>query len=160
MSLYAKLGFDVREPLVCVQGQAINDPHAIEGHRVRPATPGDVDACCDVARRVHGHDRRTELTMAVSQGAARVVEHGGRVVGYSTDIGFFGHSVALGDEGIKALIAGAERFSGPGFLLPSRNGEVFRWCLARGLKVVQPMTLMTTGLYSEPRGAFLPSILF
>jgi predicted N-acetyltransferase YhbS len=160
MSLYAKLGFDVREPLVCVQGQPMNDPHAFDGYRVRPATPHDVDACCDVARRVHGHDRRTELMMALSQGTARVVEHGGRVAGYSTDLGFFGHSVALGDEGVMALIAGAERFSGPGFLLPSRNGQVFRWCLSRGLKVVQPMTLMTTGLYNEPRGAFLPSILF
>ena len=48
----------------------------------------------------------------------------------------------------------------PGLLLPSRNGEVFRWCLARGLRVVQPMTLMSLGLYNEPRGAFLPSILF
>jgi len=160
MSLYTKLGFDVREPLVCVQGQAIGNPNAVEGHRVRPATAHDVDACCDVARRVHGHDRRSELTMAVSQGTARVVEHGGQVVGYSADLGFFGHSLALGDEGVMALIAGAERFTGPGFLLPSRNAQVFRWCLSRGLKVVQPMTLMTTGLYNEPRGAFLPSILF
>jgi hypothetical protein len=29
-----------------------------------------------------------------------------------------------------------------------------------GLKVVQPMTLMTRGLYGEPSGAWLPSILY
>jgi hypothetical protein len=33
-------------------------------------------------------------------------------------------------------------------------------CLDRGLPMVQPMTLMTIGLYNEPQGAYLPSILF
>jgi hypothetical protein len=37
---------------------------------------------------------------------------------------------------------------------------MLRWCLANGLRVVQPMTLMTTGLYNEPAGAWLPSIMF
>jgi hypothetical protein len=32
--------------------------------------------------------------------------------------------------------------------------------LEKGLKVVQPLTLMSRGLYNEPRGAFMPSILF
>ena len=32
--------------------------------------------------------------------------------------------------------------------------------LANGLRVVQPMTLMSTGLYNEPAGAWLPSVLF
>ena len=42
----------------------------------------------------------------------------------------------------------------------TRNGELFRWCLGNGLRVVQPMTLMSLGLYSEPKGAFLPSVLY
>ena len=29
-----------------------------------------------------------------------------------------------------------------------------------GLRVVQPMTLMSMGLYNEPKGAFLPSVLY
>jgi predicted N-acetyltransferase YhbS len=160
MSLYTKLGFDVREPLVCMNGNAVNDPDAVAGHRVRPMKADDVDACCDVCRRVHGHERRSELAFALSGDAARVVERAGRIVGYTTDVGFFGHTVALDNAGLVALLAAAERFSGPGFLLPSRNGEAFRWCLSRGLKVIQPMTLMSTGLYNEPRGAFVPSILF
>jgi hypothetical protein len=61
---------------------------------------------------------------------------------------------------LKALIAAAPEITGPGFLLPTRNSEVFHWCLNQGLRVTQPMTLMSTGLYNEPRGAFLPSILF
>lgn len=45
-------------------------------------------------------------------------------------------------------------------LVPTRNAALFRWCLENGLRVVQPMTLMTIGLYNEPAGAYLPSILF
>jgi len=35
-----------------------------------------------------------------------------------------------------------------------------RWCLSRGLHIVQTMTLMTIGLYNQPDGAWLPSILY
>jgi len=56
-----------------------------------------------------------------------------------------------------ALIAAATEFPGPGFLLPTRNHEVFAWCLANNLKLVMQMTLMTIGLYNEPNGAYLPS---
>jgi len=37
---------------------------------------------------------------------------------------------------------------------------LFRWCLDNGLRVVEPMTLMSVGLYNEPVGAFLPSVLY
>jgi predicted N-acetyltransferase YhbS len=158
MSLYTKLGFDVREPLVCMNGEPIGKP--LEGYSARKVTEADLDACAEVCRRVHGHDRNGELAMAVGQGQATLVERGAKVVGYATDVGFFGHAVALDNPALLALIAAAPRFSGPGFLLPSRNGEVFRWCLANGLRMVQPMTLMSLGLYNEPRGAFMPSVLF
>ena len=45
-------------------------------------------------------------------------------------------------------------------IVPARNAELFRFCLSHGLKVVQVMTLMTTGLYNEPAGAFLPSVVY
>jgi hypothetical protein len=77
-----------------------------------------------------------------------------------TGVGFFGHTVAESNDDLKALIAAAAEFAGPGFLLPTRNSEVFRWCLEQGLRVTQPLTLMSIGLYNEPRAAFLPSILF
>jgi hypothetical protein len=31
---------------------------------------------------------------------------------------------------------------------------------SNGLRVVRPMTLMSSGLYNEPAGAYLPPILF
>jgi hypothetical protein len=58
------------------------------------------------------------------------------------------------------LIAAAAEFPGPGVLLPTRNHEMFQWCLNRGLKLVFQMTLMSIGLYNEPAGAYLPSILY
>ncbi len=158
MSLYAKLGFDIREPLVVMQGQAIGLVPA--GHVVRPATPNDLAACDAICRRVHGHERSGELSDAIAQGTARVVEREGRITGYTTVLGFFGHAVAESNAQLQALIGAAEDFAGPGLLLPTRNTELFRWCLHHGLKVVEPMTLMSLGLYNEPAGAFLPSILY
>ena len=89
-----------------------------------------------------------------------VVEREGRVTGYATVIGFFGHAVGETNRDLEALIGAAKEFAGPGFLLPIRNGEVFRWCLEQGLRVTQPLTLMSKGSYDEPAGAFLPSILY
>jgi hypothetical protein len=71
-----------------------------------------------------------------------------------------GHAVGESNEDLKALIGAAAAFAGPGFLLPTHNSELFRWCLQQGLRVVQPMNLMSLGLYNQPSGVFLPSILF
>lgn len=157
LSLYAKLGFEVREPLANLQGPAIDEQ--VPGYDVRPATEDDLDACNGLCLKVHGHHRGQELLEAIGQGSASVVEHGGRISGYTTMSGFFGHTVGEGNEDLKALIGAAPGFPGPGFLLPARNGEVLRWCLGRGLRIVQPMTLMSVGLYNEPKGSFMPSVM-
>ena len=54
----------------------------------------------------------------------------------------------------------ARRRTIPEGILPARNAELLRWSLEHGLRVVQPNTLMSIGLYNEPAGAWLPSILF
>ena len=82
------------------------------------------------------------------------------IAGYATETAFFGHAVAETNEDLKALIGSAPAFGGPGFLLPTRNHDVFRWCLEQGLRLVKQTTLMTMGLYSEPAGAWLPSVLY
>jgi predicted N-acetyltransferase YhbS len=158
LSLYSKLGFDVQEPLSTMNGPAVNT--SFTGYKVRKATEADQEACNRLCFAVHGIDRRVELAGAISSGAAEVVEHDGSITGYTTGLGFFGHSVAASNTALKALIGAAPAFNGPGFLLPTRNAEVLRWCLNNGLQIIQPMSLMTKGLYNEPRGAFLPSILY
>ena len=158
LALYTKVGFDMREPLSNLQGEAIEQE--IPGYAIRSATEGDLEACNELCLKVHGHDRGAELLEAVRQGTATVVEHGGRITGYTTMVGFFGHTVGESNEELKALIGAAPAFPGPGFLLPTRNSEVLRWCLERGLRIGQPLSLMSLGLYNEPRGAFMPSILY
>jgi ribosomal protein S18 acetylase RimI-like enzyme len=158
LSLYAKLGFVVREPLSCMQGPAIQKTPP--GYRVRPAKAEDLAACNDLCMRVHGHDRSGELSDAIQQGTAVVAESRRRITSYASSIAFFGHAVGETNEDLEALVAAATAFQGPGILVPTRNAALFRWCLESGLRVVQPMTLMTVGLYNEPAGAYLPSILF
>jgi len=158
LSLYAKLGFVVREPLACMQGQPVG--RTLPGYYVRPAVLSDLSACNRLCWQVHGHDRDGELSDAVQQGTAVVAESDGRIKAYASCLAFFGHAVAEANEGLQALIAAATEFQGPGLLVPTRNAELFRWCLETGLRVIQPMTLMTAGLYNEPAGAYLPSILF
>ncbi len=158
LGLYTKLGFDAREPLSTIQGPRIGSTPP--GLKVRLATESDVTVCDALCLAVHGHDRSAELRESITQGSATVVERHGRITGYSTAVGFFGHSVAETNPDLQALIAAASAFAGPGFLLPTRNAEVLRWCLAHGLRIVQPMTLMSVGLYDEPRGAFMPSVLY
>jgi len=68
--------------------------------------------------------------------------------------------VGEANQDMKALIAAAPEIGGGGFLLPTRNSELFRWCLQNGLRLVHQMTLMTIGLYNEPAGAYLPSVLY
>ncbi len=158
LSLYTKLGFDAREPLSAIQGPRLNV--TIPGHIVRKARMADASACNVLCRRVHGHDRPGEVADAIAQGRATVTERAGRITGYATLIGFFGHAVGETNGDLQALIGAADVFEGPGFLVPTRNGDLLRWCLEHGLRVVQPMTLMSVGLYNQPVGAFLPSVLF
>jgi GNAT superfamily N-acetyltransferase len=158
LSLYTKLGFITREPMSVMQGFPLK--RTIEGYAVRPATESDLGSAARVCEKVHGHSRTGELRDGIAQNTAVVVERYGRVTGYASAFGYFGHAVAESNLDLQALIAAAESFSGPGILVPTRNAELFRWCLENGLRVVQPMMLMTIGLYNEPAGAYLPSILY
>jgi predicted N-acetyltransferase YhbS len=158
LSLYTSLGFDVREPLSCLQGRTRE--RGVPGCGVRPATVADEDACNALSRRVHGFDRGIELAQAIADGTARVVERAGRVTGYSTHLAFYGHSTSETSLDMQALVSSVESFAGSGILVPSRNSVLLRWCLQNGLRVVQPMTLMSVGMYNDPGGAWLPSVTF
>lgn len=158
LSLYAGLGFDVREPLSCMQGRTRQ--RTVDGCQVRTAKADDLESCRALSTRIHGFDRTPELAESIGQGSAIVVERGGHITGYATSLAFFGHAIAETNIGLQAMIASADAFGGPGILIPTRNNALFQWCLANDLRVVQPMTLMSKGLYSDPSGAWLPSILY
>jgi hypothetical protein len=156
LSLYAKLGFAVREPLSVFQGTPESKP--VPGATVRPATLDDIEPCDDICRLVHGHDRDGELQAWIAAQTARVVERGGRITGYATGFGYGMHAVGRTDDDIVALVGSAETFMGLGVLVPSRNTALMNWCFDAGLRIVQQSTLMTIGLYNEPQGSWLPSI--
>ena len=72
------------------------------------------------------------------------------------------HGVAETEQGLAELIAGALAATDApaSFLLPTRQGDLFRACLAAGLQVVKPMTYMTLGEYRDAAGAWFPSVLY
>jgi predicted N-acetyltransferase YhbS len=156
LSLYAKLGFDVRETFAAMYGEPLR--RTLPGYAVREAKAEDEAACNALCVRVHGHDRAGEVGSALAKGKLQIVERFGRVTGYATGIGYFHHAVAETNDDLYALIGAAPHLAQPGMVVPLGNGELFRWCLAHGLRVFFVMNLMTVGLYQEPRGAYLASV--
>jgi hypothetical protein len=162
MSLYASLGFEVKELLMLLEGAPDSrPPREIE---VRPLEPGDVDACAALCARVHGITRSSEIRIALERFHPLVAEREGRVTGYATALNLWaaGHGVAETERDLAALICGAssEAEESVSFLLPIRQAGLFRWCLGEGMRIVKPMTLMTMGRYQEPQGCFLPSVMY
>jgi predicted N-acetyltransferase YhbS len=158
LALYLKLGFEAREQLACLQGSPIGK--AVPGCTLRTATQDDLAVCNQLCFQVHGHDRGGELADMIDARVARVVERAGRITGYTTAIAFDGHAIGESNDDLQALIAGAASFEGPGFLVPTRNGALLRWCLQQNLRITQTMTLMSIGLYNTPDGAWLPSVTY
>lgn len=162
MSLYTSLGFDIVEPLVLISGAISGDlPENVE---VRPISEEDFAACDELCRKVHGFSRVEELRMTAQMMPAFVVAREGKTVGYAAAPNSWqmNHAVAETVEDMRNLLTGAGNLTAQtlSFLLPSRNGDLFRWCLTKGMKVVKPMSLMAMGAYQEPNGAFLPSVLY
>ena len=164
MSLYASLGFEVKEPLVSIRGKPKGEPPAKS--EVRPMRWADVEECALLCRQVHGFDRSHELRDALGapQGCSPLVAlRQGRVVAYAyTVFRNLAHGVAETEPDMRALILGvgatsAEPFA---FFLPTRQARLFRWCLSQGLRVIKPATLMAIGAYREPKGCFIPSGLY
>lgn len=92
LSLYARLGFDVRAPLSCMQGEPCSGqcPDARCGrHNLPMSRPA---AWCP--GRCHGFTRTVELVEAIQQGTASLVERAGRITGYATALAFSGHATA------------------------------------------------------------------
>jgi GNAT superfamily N-acetyltransferase len=156
LSLYTKLGMDVKESFAAMYGDPIRQ--TMPGYNVRPATFDDEAACNALCVRVHGHTRAGEVREAIESGEGRVVERLGRITGYTTRINYFRHSVAETNDDLKALICEAEDLGTPGYLVPLTNGDLFRWSLAQGLRVFFVVNLMALGIYQQPAGAYMPSV--
>ena len=114
LSLYTKLGFDAREPLSVMQGPTLTFQfRAIRCGRLASGISMPAISLCF---QVHGHDRRREVREATKKGKRpRGWNMAGRITGYATLIGFFGHAVGHTNEELKALIGAAREFQVPDF---------------------------------------------
>jgi hypothetical protein len=157
------LGFDPIEPLAVLTGSPKGAlPREL---RVRSMTEADVPEAAELSVRVHGFARTRDVRAALAEGTPLVLERGGRIAAYMTRPTFWilNHAVAETDADLQALVRGAANAWGDaplGFLMPIRRAELFRWCLDQGMRVVKPMTLMSRGQHAEPRGAYLPSVMY
>lgn len=158
LTLYTRLDFVAREELVVMNGVPAST--GLESYAIRPMSPADVETCNKLCVEVHGFHRGGELQGAVAANTGFVAERDGAIAAYTSGLGFFGHTVGQTTSAICALLAGVPHLPSPGILIPVRNHPLFRWCLDRGMRAVMAMTLMTRGLYQNPDGPYLPSILY
>ncbi|HVE66950.1 MAG TPA: GNAT family N-acetyltransferase [Solirubrobacteraceae bacterium] len=161
LSLYSSLGFDVTDPCVVMTGTPRGAP--ADGVNVRPVTDDDLEACGELATRVHGFPRNGALRDAIQAMAPLLAERDGEVIAYATSSTFWpmGHGVALTEQDMSALLLGAAAIVDEplALLVPMRTG-LFRWCLEQGLRSVKPMNVMVRGEYREPDGGWFPSVLY
>jgi predicted N-acetyltransferase YhbS len=161
-SLYASLGFAVREPLMLMHGTPKSQP--IQGSTVRPLGAADVEGCSAICEAAHGVTRSNELRDALRLFTPFVVERSGRITGYlsAATLWPLNHGVAETEDDMKALLLGAGAASSEplSFLLPVRQSDLLGWCLNEGIRVVKPMNLMSLGWYREPQGPYFPSVFY
>lgn len=164
MSLYTSLGFDVVEPLVILQGTPAEQRSSFRDTVIRPLEDADLAACGDLSQKILGVDRSSELKETAQAFRSFVAERENRIVAYVSAPTFWqlNHAVAETVSDMQEILLVAANLTQEplAFLLPTRQSELFRWCLAQKLRVVKPMTLMKMGKYKEPLGTFLPSVLY
>ena len=161
LSLYISLGFEVKEPLLLLEGKFHSQPRY--DFEVRPLTSEDVDECEALCKRVYGCDRASEIEYALNHLSPLVATKQARIVAYTCAVSTFGHSVAETEADMQALLLGAAAYS-PGevlcFHLPVRYASLFRWCLQEGLRGLKPLAVMAIGDYQQPAGCCFPSYLY
>jgi len=161
LSLYASLGFDVKEPLALIEGELKGDlPPDVT---VRAIEEQDYEACAGLCRKTHGFDRLNELKHMLPFLTSFVAIRDGRLTAYTSAPHFYplNHAVAETEEDMQLLLTGTGNLSQGrplSFLLPTRQTSLLRWCLKQGMRVMKPLTLMAMGEYHEPRGCYLPSV--
>lgn len=162
MSLYASLGFEVKEPLILISGKPRGS--VSENVSVRPMTEADVEECGTLCEKVHGFARTGEILDALKFFKPFVAERDGKIIAYATTVSMWhlNHGVAETERDMYDLLTGAsQQIAEPvEFLLPTRQAKFHQWALASGFRMIKPTTLMTMGEYYEPNGCYFPSVLY
>ncbi|MEG4029604.1 MULTISPECIES: GNAT family N-acetyltransferase [unclassified Microcoleus] len=161
LSLYASLGFEVKEPFVLMEGKFRSQPQ--KGFEVRPLASEDVGECAALCEKLCGCDRTSDIEYALNFFSPWVACKEGRIVAYTCAVSALGHSVAETEADMQALLLGAAAYSSDqllAFHLPLRYASLFRWCLQEGLRALKPMAVMAVGEYRSPEGCWFPSFVY
>ena len=161
LSLYASLGFDVTASCVLMQGKPRDEP--VAGVEVRPVTEDDLEACEALCTKVHGFPRTGALRDSIGPFTPYAALRDGRLAAYASTLNFWpmAYGVADDEHAMSALLLGAAAaLDEPIAMLVPLQSELFRWCLAQGLRGVKPMNVMAAGQYQEPDGSWFPSVLY
>ncbi len=159
LSLYASLGFDVREPVGVLRAP----PPEKSDPTVRRANSADLPELGRLAQRFYKVNRLPEIVDWSRAGMPVLLrECEGRIAGYLIP-GKLGHGVAESEADALALIGQISRHALPGmdlFFLPLRQTSLYRAALRSGCRLIKMMTLMSLGPYDEPESVWMPSILY
>lgn len=159
LSLYASLGFDVREPVALMQASPAN---VVANATVRPAAAADVAAMNELCVRNYKVSRGNEIGNAIKYGFSPLIaEREGRVTGYLIP-GFLGHGAAETVDDAAALASGTGKLPGnqAKFFCPLREADLYRRLLADRHRVIKIMNLMTLGPYEHPEDVWMPSVFY
>ena len=155
LSLYASLGFDVRESFMELTALPSEDPEGA----VREFKESDYPAIKELSTRLYKVDRSAELSELFDLGCKAIVrDRSGSITGYIVS-GMGGHGMAETDDDALALMGESVlRFpENNEFNCPLSLGDFYRKALKVGCRAVEVHTLMTYGRYERPDGIWMPS---
>lgn len=158
LSLYASLGFEVREAVAFMQATPAMDADP----SIRQVTETDLPAIDEISRRIYKNSRGNEVAAAAPYGFdAFVREQKGRITGYLIP-GIFGHGIAETEVDALALISESARRLPPPlarFFCPLSEASLFRMAVNSGCRTMKVMNYMTIGPYDPPDRVWMPSVL-
>jgi ribosomal protein S18 acetylase RimI-like enzyme len=157
LSLYTKLGFDWREccSMMRPAAAAADDP------RCRPVTEAELPVIDTISRRHYHASRVNEVAGFLKIGLPGfILRRDGKDAGYFFP-GLLGHGFAQTPEDLADLVGHTVRNAPPQFhklLLPLGQNDLHRTLMSRGGRTIKMFNYMSTGPYTPPVGAWMPSI--
>lgn len=159
LSLYASLGFAVREPIGSMTSPVAGAPDPA----VRRVQPADLPALNELCVRLYKISRRNELAGWLERDFVVLLhEARGRIDGYLMP-GKVGHGVAETKAVALTLLSQLPLHVPPEqatFYCPLRNTDLYRGALSAGCRLSKVMNLMTLGPYEPPTSFWMPSIAY
>lgn len=159
LSLYASLGFEVKEAVALMQAVPAGD----DDPAIRLITEADLPAIEELSTRIYKVSRSNEVAAASRYGFTSLLrEREGHVAGYLI-AGPFGHGVAESVEDALALTSEAARRLGGQptfFFCPLSEADFYRKALQGGCRTIKVMNLMALGSYETPNEVWMPSVLY